>query len=93
MPRKIIIVNKKVRLNIIKIWNHLTMSNENNTPPNIKFNITVNYYELNKLNKIPINLNNSKDRSKLKYILKYERHKLKQRDIDRLKQILAKTKH
>ena len=60
---------------------------------NLKKHITVKLYELNEIKKIPINLMNGKDRSKLKHILKHEHFRLKKRDIDRLTQLLKNTKH
>ncbi len=43
--------------------------------------VLIKLYELNEVRSIPIDLNNKKDRSKLKHILAHERYRLRKRDI------------
>tara|TARA_Y100001968_G_C18819508_1_gene463930 strand:+ start:123 stop:332 length:210 start_codon:yes stop_codon:yes gene_type:complete len=54
--------------------------------------ITVKIYDLNSTRDIVIDLNNGKDRSKLKHIIMYEGHRLKKRDKYRYSMLLEKTK-
>ena len=55
--------------------------------------ITIKLFELNSIKKISINLNNSKDRLKLKHILKFESFRLRKRDQTRYKELLYNSKH
>jgi len=54
---------------------------------------TIKVYELNHTRSISIDINNGKDRAKLKHILKHERYRLRKRDISRFSELLEKTKH
>ena len=54
--------------------------------------ISVKLYELNSVRNISIDLNNSRDRSKLKHILQYDAHRLRKRDLDRYTTLLSQTK-
>ena len=53
-----------------------------------KNTIKVKIYELNSIREIMIDLSNGKDRSKLRHILKYERYRLKKRDVKKLESLL-----
>ena len=55
--------------------------------------VTIKLFELNNIKKVPINLNNTKDRLKLKHILKYESFRLRKRDQTRYKELLYKSKN
>ncbi|RAP28980.1 hypothetical protein DID78_04330 [Candidatus Marinamargulisbacteria bacterium SCGC AG-343-D04] len=61
--------------------------------PGIKTKINVKIYELNNIRSVPINLNNGKDRGKLKHILEHESYRLRKRDIERYKELLKRTKN
>lgn len=54
--------------------------------------IHVKIYELDNIRELTIDLNNSKDRSRLKHIIKHEPYRIKKRDLEYYKQILEKTK-
>lgn len=54
--------------------------------------INVKIFELNFTREISIDLNNGKDRSRLKHILLYESHRLRKRDKYRYTMLLEKTK-
>jgi len=54
--------------------------------------IVIKIYEPCGLKRVRININNSKDRTKLKHIIKFESYKLKRKDKDRLIQLLKQTK-
>ncbi|MBA94597.1 MAG: hypothetical protein CMP21_02400 [Rickettsiales bacterium] len=54
--------------------------------------ITVKIYDLNSVRDITIDLNNGKDRSKLKHIIMHEGHRLRKRDKYRYTMLLEKTK-
>ena len=54
--------------------------------------ITVKIYDLNLVRDVVIDLNNGKDRSKLKHIILYEGHRLRKRDKYRYTMLLEKTK-
>tara|TARA_Y100000814_G_scaffold236000_1_gene180089 strand:+ start:287 stop:514 length:228 start_codon:yes stop_codon:yes gene_type:complete len=54
--------------------------------------ITVKIYDLNSTRDVVIDLNNGKDRSKLKHIIQHEGHRLRKRDKYRYAMLLEKTK-
>lgn len=55
-------------------------------------NIQVRIYELDKVREVKIDLNNSKDRSKLKHIIQHEPYRMRKRDLAYYKDVLEKTK-
>ena len=52
-----------------------------NNKKKIKNVVLIRLYELNEVRSIPIDLNNKKDRSKLKHILIHERYRIRKRDM------------
>ena len=58
--------------------NHDPLENNKKKLKNV---VLIRLYELNEIRSIPIDLNNKKDRSKLKHILIHERYRLRKRDI------------
>ena len=52
----------------------------------------VRIYELDNTKELHINLNNSKDRSKLKHILLHEPHRIRKKDLKYYKEVLEQTK-
>ena len=54
--------------------------------------IHVKIYELDNIRELTIDLNNSKDRSKLKHIIQHEPYRIRKRDLEYYKQVLEKTK-
>jgi len=54
--------------------------------------LKVKLYELNNIREIIIDLNNRKDRSKLKHIIAHEGHRLRKRDKHRYTLLLEQTR-
>ena len=52
----------------------------------------VKIYELDNIRELNIDLNNSKDRSKLKHILLHEPYRIRKKDLIYYKEVLEKTK-
>ena len=50
--------------------------------------ISIKLYELNEVRTLAIDLNNKKDRSKLKHILVHERYRMRKRDIRKYEDFL-----
>ena len=61
-----------------------------NNKKKIKNVVLIRLYELNEVRSIPIDLNNKKDRSKLKHILIHERYRIRKRDIKKYELLLEK---
>ena len=52
----------------------------------------VKIYELDNVRELNIDLNNSKDRAKLKHILQHEPYRIRKKDLIYYKEVLEKTK-
>ena len=61
-----------------------------NNKKKIKNVVLIRLYELNEVRSIPIDLNNKKDRTKLKHILIHERYRIRKRDIKKYELLLEK---